>query len=83
MRDMDRLGDAALDAHHDPTAHEGGVEPKGRVVDVQVYSQPGVGIFRKIFEQLGDGDARIGFDIAPGRLVAAVDDGDAVGLDAG
>ncbi len=86
MRDMDRLGRsrAALDAQRHPAAHEGGVEPVGGVVAAGHLSHPVVRIFGQELEQFDDGDTRIGrADIAPRRFIAAVDDGDAVRLDAG
>ena len=86
MRDMDRLGDgrSALDAQRHTAAHERGVEPLRRVIAARNLPEPIIGIVGEELEQFGEADARIGrFEVAPGRFIAAVDDGDAIGVDAG
>ncbi len=86
MRDMDRLGrrGSALDPQRHAAAHEGGVEPVRGIVGAGDLSKPEIRIFGKELEQFIDRDARIaGPEIAPGRFIAAVDDGDVIRVDAG
>ncbi len=83
MSDVDRLGYAAFGAQRHTAAHEGGVEPIGGIVGAGHLPQPEVRIVGEKLEQFFDRNSRIaGHEIAPARLIAAVDDSDVIGIDA-